>query len=161
MQYRKAKETNATDTSFASRAATLTKPSGDGVHHFGDAGPANLLVAPYGTGDADDQFAMKVILWRSHGLGSARLWIPTFSDTYQFVCTLGTGTGATNGAISASEKFCDTVTNLDPYRGGIVSPADNTSAYFLVNGLGCEAVEFIFDALGGAPSGMNALWIMD
>lgn len=182
---RRVRSVNATNTSFPAKADTVTEPAGDAgtatgasvidLAGLGGAGyvPGKVRLTPYGTGDADDVFEMKVIGWRrSKGFDS------THKDTWHpevlahLVCTLGTATGVASGTVSATELYADTisvasagepVTNADTTDAGTVvffSPADNTRAYADVPLLGCEKFEVIFDMTTNDPTGGNALYTL-
>lgn len=156
----KAKATNATDTSFASKVPTTTEPTNDGVVDLAGQGeaPTWLMLIPYGTGDADDAFDMRLLGWRK----VATLWVPTI--LLQFTATLGTAVGVAGAAVVATEMFADTVSDPATGMGSVgancqpSSPANNTVAHYLVDTRGCPKVEFCFDATTGNPTGMNCLW---
>lgn len=153
----KVRTTNATDTSFASKVPTTTEPTGEGVVSVRAKGvvPEAVVVYPYGTGDADDVFDMKVLGWRKVGT----LWIPVPLVT--LTCTLGAGVGVSGAAVTDSEKFCDTVTaagGISNVSYQLFSPTGDLVAHALVWTNGCDKLEFIFDATTGSPTGMNALW---
>lgn len=159
--YRKARATNATDSSFASRVATTTTPTNDGVVTLAaDAGrtaPTWLMIVPYGTGDADDAFDVRVVGWRMVGT----LWVPT--TLLEFTATLGTAVGVAGADVAATEKWADTVSDPATGKGSAgvdcqpTSPADNTVAHYLVDTRGCPKVEFLFDMTTGAPTDANCL----
>lgn len=161
LPWRKAKETNATDTSFPSRPTRITRPSNDGVHACGTY--PGIVIVPYGTGDNNDVFEMHVLLWRSLGVFPATVWLPNRATT-AFVCTLSTFAGPAGGILTTTDLVCDTITTADTaittqsINASIVSPADNTPAYIVLNTFGAEMIEFIFDATTGDPTGMNCLW---
>lgn len=159
MQYRKARDTNATDTSFATKTPTLTKPSGDGVHFFEGFGSSTVFIAPYGSGDADDRFELKVISWRSVLVGGLKVWVPAETSLEPYLCTLSTSAGVAGGSVSDSEKFCDVIAARN--KGDMVafSPGDNRLAYVIIPVYYPEAIEFLFSTFSGSPTGMNALWI--
>jgi hypothetical protein len=167
--YTKARATNATDTSFPARPPTLTEPTGEGVHDLDvttSGRVANgVVVVPYGTGDENDVFEMKVILWRSTAVGSGQLWLPTTATATPFICTLSTAVGTSGGDLTASERVCDTITNADTditsqtQPVAIVSPTGNIPGSIRIFTYGAAKVEFIFDSTTGDPTGMNALFV--
>lgn len=158
----KALAANATDTSFASRVPTTTEPTGDGVvglrSHPDQVVPTWLLLVPYGTGDANDAFDVRVVGWRRVGT----LWVPT--TLLEFTATLGTAVGVAGADVADTEKFADTVSDPATGKGSVgvdcqpTSPADNTVAHYLVDTRGCPKVEFLFDATTGDPTGANLLY---
>jgi hypothetical protein len=150
--------TNATSTSFAVRADTVTEPTGDGVIDIRQAveTPTWIMLMPYGTGDADDVFDVRVIGWRKSG----GAW--TATRLVQFTATLGTKTGIAGGLVGASELYADTITagsiGAENVSYRISSPVDNASAYVFLDTCGCQKIEILFDATTGSPTGMNCLY---
>jgi hypothetical protein len=172
--YQKARATNSGATSFASKVATITEPSGDGViqlaHGPNGHVPCHALLLPYGTGDANDVFDFDVWGWRRLGSGTPgnTIWIP--SRIAGFTATLGTHTGVAGAPVVATELFADTLTiratvgeatiTADVTREGthvVYSPADNTSAWAKICLYGFEKIEVIFDMTTGDPTGGNCL----
>lgn len=180
--FRKARSVNATNTSFASKVATTTEPLGDAgtatgasviqvANNNGSGGltPCHLLVLPYGTGDANDVFDLRVIGWRRIGSGQAphTLWVP--SILAGLTCTLGAGTGVAGSPVVATEKLVDTITvtaGMEPTitadttnQGTLIisSPAGDLTAWALVPLYGVEKVELTFDMTTGDPTNANAL----
>jgi hypothetical protein len=159
MQFRKARETDATDTSFPAKVPTTTRPSGDGVHYLHDGlgfGPPAIQVIPYGTGDENDVFEMRIILWVRLKM-SQEVWIPFNVAQSAFVCTMSTQ-ALEDGLV------VDTITNADAaitsqsLGVGILSGAGNLAAAIYFATYNAEMVEFIFDATTGNPTGMNAIF---
>lgn len=161
MGFRKARATDATDTSFPSKVPTATEPSGDGVHDLGTDGLVQnaVLLVPYGTGDDTDVFEVRVIGWRRLPKGSSAsdLWVPV--PLCELACTLSTPTGAANTPVGTTGKFCDTVTMNWGSTAGvtIVSPAENVIAHAVVDLRGFQKLEVIFDTTTGDPTGANLL----
>lgn len=158
----KAKATNATDTSFPSRIPTNTEPVDDGVVTFGWPGAMtsnSCLVIPYGTGDDNDVFAMRVIGWRVIGNNPrTRLWVPYLLA--ELTCTMGTAVGVAGMEVVATERFCDTlaiVTGNSNVTTEIVSPTGNIIAHAMIDVKGSHKVEFTFDMTTGDPTGANCL----
>ena len=155
-KFAKARTTNATDTSFASKVPTTTKPSGEGVINLKREARASQWVelVPYGTGDANDVFEMWVIGWREID----GLWVP--KRLVKLTCTLGAMTGVAGASVLATELFCDTVTasmGISNVSYELYSPADDTACHVKVQTGGNELLELIFDATTGDPTGMNCL----
>lgn len=158
-KFRRALTANSTDTSFASKVATLTEPSGSGVLDMGAGGalaPNGVLVVPYGAGNDDTTFAMRIIGWRSITEHSSNQkiteWIPII--LVELACTLSTAVGATGGVIGGG-RMADTlslVTGNDDISIDFVSPTGNVAAHAVVDVKGCEKIEFSFD-MTGATSG--------
>jgi len=171
MPWRKALADNANTSAFTAKAATLTEPTGDGIVALGSSpGPGGLvwervILLPYGLGDDDNVFSLRIIGWRRLGSGPSpgTLWIPT--TLVEMVCTLSTSVGVATAPILNTERFADTLalvalmeptTAADVTRAGITelfSPANNTPAHAVVNTRGCEKLEFLFDQTTGTPTG--------
>ena len=156
--YRRIRETNATDTSFASRPDTATEPSGNGVYQLQQNGIAStwLMLVPYGTGDADDAFDIKILGWRKSGSAWTAVQLIGVAT-----CTLGTKAGVAGGLVAAAAKYCDTIASVtlgvENVSFRVSSPADNTAAYLFFDTCGCDKIEVLFDSTTGDPTGMNAL----
>lgn len=169
--FQKVRSVNATATSFASKVPTLTEPSGDAGSATGasviDLCPggngvsqaSRLVLVPYGTGDADDVFAMRVIGWRCLGRGATTaIWIPVILA--ELTCTMSAVTGVAGGAVSATEYFCDTialVSGNDDISIDIVSPTGDVIAHAAMDLKGFQKIEFQFDMTTNNPTGANCL----
>lgn len=173
---RKARSVNATDTSFPAKAPTATEPSGDAgtatgasvidVGHHCGVGQTHALLVPYGTGDADDVFAMRAVGWYQVGNDPASdLWLPVVLA--ELTCTMGTAAGVADTQVPAAGLFCDTLvivseptTTADTTRDGLVRvvtlPA-NGVAMAVVPLLGCRKLELTFDMTTNDPTGANCL----
>lgn len=178
--YKKAASANVNSSAFPSRIPTITEPTGGAVVDIAKDFlwvPQEMMVLPYGLGNNDDVFDMKIIGWRHIGVvgaGNQWLWLPTTIAV--FTCTISsTIPGVTLAPVIATEFFADTIVmksaitqplktdqNATPatqFRGDdvvIYSPADNTLAWIRIQLLGFEKVEFTFDQTTGTPT-MNCL----
>ncbi len=166
--WKKALTTSATDTSFPSRIPRATEPTHDGVHAL-SASPYNgglaqngLVLVPYGLGDDDDVFAMRVIGWRRLGDDIATLiWVPVILA--ELTCTMSTAVGLAGRLILNTERFCDTialVTGNDDVSVDIVSPTGNVIAHAILDLKGFQKVEFTFDTTTGDPTNCNCLFAL-
>jgi hypothetical protein len=162
--FRKAKATNATDTSFPSKVPTATEPTNDGVHDLlngvaNGSVPNAAVLVPYGTGDADDVFAMRVIGWRRVGFDPLTdLWVPVVLA--ELTCTMSATTGVAGTPVVATEFFVDTlalVTGNDDISIDIVSPTGDEIAHAVVDLKGFQKVEITFDMTTNDPTGANCL----
>lgn len=157
---RKAVATDATDSTFPARPFEIERPVRDGVHTLTfakSAGPNSILVMPYLTGDANDDFNLRILGWSI--CDDEKTWANV--NLCEVTATAGTATGVAGGLVDASDLFADTialVTGNEDVTIDIVSPADNTTAHFAVDTKGSQLVEFIFNDGTGSPTGMNALW---
>lgn len=133
----RAHATNSTATVFTAPEATTTKPSGAGVLDFGGNPPVWMRVLPFGTGADNSAFDLRLVGWSLVN----SLWVPTI--LLQFTATLSTFVGISGGDVTDLERFADTLS--DPVSGmgtsGVTchkcSPANNTPAFYLVDGMGC------------------------
>ena len=169
---RKVRSVNCTDSSFDALAARATRPSGDEGTATGqavincrrDAGDAvsnnAFLIFPYGVGADNTTFDMRVYGWKKvtvDGNNETATWFSFLLAS--FSCTLSAYTGRTNGCITASERFVDTITLVggnDDVSVDIVSPANDTPAHALLDFKGAADIEVTFD-MTGATSG-NAVY---
>ena len=174
--FAKARSLNATDTSFNARTTLGGGPLVDfggtgqsaastvkGVDEFGVPVCHNAAVlVPYGTGDDDDVFAMRVTGWRplrSKSSGVVDTWVAMILA--ELTCTLSTAVGATGGSLLSTERLCDTivlVTGNDDITISIISPANNTPAHVMLDFCGCPVLEWQFDTTTGDPTGCNCLY---
>lgn len=167
---RKARSVNQTSTSFVSKAPTATEPTGDagtatgasvlGLQYAsGGPGRNSVFVIPYGTGNENDTFSVRVIGWRCAEPGNREtlLWIPVV--LVEVVVTLSTTVGVAGKAVVATERFADTIgitTGNANVSVDINSPADNTIATFLVALKGAQKLELSFSTNSSATD-CNAL----
>lgn len=156
--FSKLRSSNATDAGLPSRVATITEPTGSGVISL-DAGSGitynNLLLMPFGVGNSNDTFNMRIIGWRKVG---PLLWVP--AALCQLTCTLGTGVGVDGFEVDDAEKFVDSLNATLGNVGidlSVVSPADNTTAHAIVDTKGFTKVEIVFGVVSGTTS-MNTLF---
>lgn len=173
-RFRKARSVNATNTSFPSKIPTKTQPSGDAGTATGASvidlmdplvvsglSQNSVMVVPYGTGDDDDEFAMRVIGWRRLGSDpETDLWVPY--KLCELTCTMSTAVGVAGTGVVAAERFCDTlsvVTNMGNANVDVVvfSPQDNTVAHAVIDLKGAQMLEITFDMTTGDPTDANCL----
>lgn len=155
--------TNA--TSFAAVADTLTEPDQaaglvvDLTSGTGQDVPDWVVIVPYGTGAANNQFDVRVNGVRKSALEGAWTTVPLL----QFTVTMGTKAGVAGGAVTDTNLYADTVS--DPAAGiGVkgfdcepTSPADDTVAQYFMKTRGYSKLRFEFKKGTGTPTGMNAL----
>ena|SRR3990167_10756306 len=149
----KALTTNSTDASFDSLIPTVTEPVGDGVVSVATLGQTenNVIVILYGTGNADTTFSHRLTGWTHLGT----LWVP--SPIIEIAATLGTAVGVSGELVANTEKFVDTITKTaGPSTAELLSPADNRIAWYMIDSLGFEKLEFGFDMTGATNA--NALF---
>lgn len=159
-QFVKVRSTNSTDSSFPSRVATVTRPSGDGViepRSFGEFTRGTLVLVPYGTGADNATVDVRVLAWRPTTGG---LWIPTIVS--QVACTLSGAVGVSGQDVTNTERFADTLT-LSIGNAGIdcqvFSPANDTVGHVTLDTKGAALLEVTFDL--GTATAANALaaWV--
>lgn len=160
---RKALATNSTASSFASKAPTLTKPSGAGVFDLYDINlglalntqvPQYIFLQPYGGNSNDETFDIRLYGWNTlqdKGVADHGLWVPVL--LVEANVTLG-NIAATD--LGANMLISDTLVIV---KGDTVtvSPANNTPAFIKLNMLGAQLIEFDFD-LTGTGDAANCLW---
>lgn len=157
--------TLATDATYPSRVVTLTEPvEGAGVIKLG-AGTVDtkniMLFCLYGTGSDNSVITgCRFIGWhRMQGTTppyqtAGAVWVPV--PLLEVAATLSSATGATNGVLTASHRFADTITVVAGYGNTNVdytlnSPANNTIAHGTFDYKGFAYIEAIFD-LGDATA---------
>lgn len=150
---------NATDTSFPTRSATKTRPSGTGVYDVSSNGNITcnaLRVQFFGTDTADQTFKCRILGWNKipATASTADLYVPCV--LCEVTCTLSTFAGVAGTAINASQLIVDTITLATGFNDdvdvSITSPTGNIPAHLIVDTKGCELVEFIFDRNSSAAS---------
>lgn len=154
--YSKARTSNDTVSSFASKVATVTQPSGTGVITVEKTGRFtrnNVILVPYGAGADNNTMSVRVISWRE----ASGLWIPTI--VCEVACTLSTSVGVAAATVIDTERFADTLTLTYGNAGvdcQVFSPANNTPAHVVVDAKGATILEVIFST-GGSATSCNAL----
>lgn len=168
---RKARSTNSTATTWASKVPTATKPTGDGVVNLYDGNlglareglvPKFMQLVPYLTDANNESMGVRVYGWsRTTGVGSTTLWIPQL--LVDLVVTAGNIAAGTE--IGANHFIADTITlNKGDSQASIISPANDTPASCLFHMRGCEIIEFDFNVDTSLTDGAaaNCFWrVMD
>lgn len=184
-RFRKARVTNATDSSLPTRVSTLTRPSGAGnaaaqttssIHDlrgdpFGSVSQNSALIVPYATASDNNTFAMRILGWRAVGNPAPStpqpdqpLWVPVVLAEVTCTCT-GAQPGVAGGIIGTAELFADTIALVGTTGNAnvsieIVSPADDASiAHIVVDMKGFSMLELVFGT-GGVATSCNALLAM-
>ncbi len=163
LPYQKARATDATDTSFASKVPTTTEPTSDGVVELAKTSlaPTWLMLIPYATAGDNDTADVRVIGWRRVTASAVTLWVPTI--LLQFSATFSTAVGVAGSPVLATQRFADTLSDPATGMGAIgvncqpSSPANNTPGHYLFDARGCQKVEVLLDATAAGTTGMNAL----
>jgi hypothetical protein len=163
--YKKALATNSTDTSFTSLIPTGTEPTGAGVINLGWGGvlsPNFLELIPYGVGDDDDEFSMRVTSWKVFGNDPETwLWVP--KPILEVAVIMCTAVGVAGRQVVATERFVDTISIVNSIGASgesvrIISPTGNLIGSILLDVQGSQKVQLTFDATTGSPTSMNCLW---
>jgi len=154
--FAKALAANSTDLAFPSRIPTTTTPADAGVLSLvintdGGVTHDRMLVIPYGVGNDNLTFSVRIIGWRL----ISTLWVPCILT--ELACTMSAAVGITGAAVVATERFADTitlVTNMGNANVDVVitSPANDTPAHAVINLKGCQKVEFTFDMTGATSA---------
>ena len=156
-QFSKARTANSTDSAFASRVPTTTKPADDGVLQavaYGRAVRSSVLIEPFGAGGDNTTLDVRVIGWAQ----ASGLWIPTI--LCQVACTLSGALGVSGATVLNTERFADIITLTSPFGTSgvdvlVSSPANDTPGHIVVDAKGHQLVELLFKT-GTATNG-NAL----
>lgn len=186
--WKKARRTNATDSSFPARIPTVTRPldglslaAGASVQDViltaggwaglkapvpGGAAQNMIALMPYAVGSDNGTFNMRLYGWSVVDVidndSSKNLYAPTLLA--EFACTLsGTFPGLANTPVVATELFCDTMTltfgNTNLCQ--VSSPGSTTAD----TGIAFAMVDFVgFPVLeltfdiGTGPTSMNCLY---
>lgn len=151
---------NTTATAFPSLVATTTcpYPTSDSpaqrTRVTSELDALDVMVVPFSALAADGTVAMRAVGWSAVTGGSSVLYIPC--HIAQWDITIGTATGAANGAVGTAERFADTIAASTAVTGDtatrISSPANNGIGYVVFPRSAFEAVQIEFSG-----SGCNAL----
>jgi hypothetical protein len=164
---RRAVFTNSTASAFTAPVVRGAVPDADvhenGTDATGRAGAAaqnSIKLIPFGTGDDNTTFDMRVIGWWRHGhRESKQLWIPEILA--ELTATLSTSVGLAGRAVAETERFADTIAVAAAYGAPFVavkSPANNTPGSVMIDLLGCQLFSFDFDLTGATAA--NALFTL-
>lgn len=163
---------------FTTKAATFTRPSGNGIIDLIRNGATKLVpwgikLWPLGQGSANDVYSLRVWGWNRVGAGSTSgketIYFPTILG--EFSCTLSAFTGLASGPVLNTDLFCDTITpvaarNPDMVIAAgtalqselrIMSPANDTPGFIVMPIFGAELLEFEQDQTTNTPT-MNCLY---
>jgi hypothetical protein len=140
--WKKLLSANGTDTSFAARKSTLTRPSGSGVIDAGDGTFTRnaILLRPFGTDTNNNTFLLRVLGWN--------LEISTNSWEYALLAdlsvTLGNIQGTAGCAIAAADFEADTITEATAMGVDLYSPtADVRGAFCRIDTQGAQIIEIL------------------
>jgi hypothetical protein len=156
--WQKSHATNSTDTSFTSRVDVATKPSGDGfiiLDNVAGRSSNNLLIQFFGTGSDNDTFDARIYGWRLCG----STWMPQI--LLEITATLSGAVGISGGALSASERYADTIVQKTAFDDGedigfrFILPGTDLRATLIIDNLGCPLLGIDFDRTGATAC--NAL----
>lgn len=143
--FTRARATNDTASSFASRIPTVTEPTGTGVLNTSGA---DLLIVPFGVGSDNQTGSVRVIGWRAidtkdqQNTQGRTLWIPVILA--EVVATLSAAVGIAGAIIDETNRFADTLTlttGNDDVSVDFTSPTGDVIAHIVVKGKGFEKVE--------------------
>lgn len=179
----RALETNVTNTAFALGEIPFASTGINAFPQSVDAGAASyaflkavgleIVILPFATDANNEQFAMRVILWKLAPGGSIKgtftldLWT-VLRKGMLFDCTVsGTANGVANTQASELEFFADTITETaspsntwDDNLVTVDSHAGDTPEIVRVGLIGADAVslDFDIDPLSTDASTANALY---
>lgn len=149
------------EPSSAITSSTSAQQCIDIGHSPFGVGQNTLIVVPFGIGNDNEVFSVKILGWRRvNGEGVSTLWVPTVLAELTGCTLSATYFGVAGAAVNSNNLFCDTITAvaIGPTTSvEVTSPTGNLGiAHAAVAIKGFEKVEFIFDATTGMTS-MNAL----
>ena len=142
--YRKAFTTNSTATSFGALNEQVDEPSGDGIikvdGNISGFVSSQLRVIPFGDDAANETFSGRITHWAKSQADN--VWIPT--ELLTFAATLGAAT------LVNTEFFADTITLTTGLTTDttLVSNADDLRAWFLLDLMGAQLIQFQVDLTG-------------
>lgn len=143
--------TNSTSSSFASTAIVASTPSGDNViqTEIPNHGVTNtMMFVFYGAGADDATYDSRIWGWQY--VDGTSLWVPTLLA--ELTCTLSTMVGVSGQAITNTDRIVDTYALDTGFNSNvsveIVSPANNTGGYVVVDVRGFKYVQVDFDMTG-------------
>lgn len=157
--FAKALSTSSTASSFTTKTPTGTEPTGNAIISFTQSlkMPTYLEFLPYGLGDDNDEFSMRVWAWRQ--FRASNLWIPKL--LCEVACVMCASTGVAGTDVVATERFVDAITLVFGNDGENIrrlSPGSDLIASLLVDVQGAQKIELDFDMTTGAPTNANALY---
>ena len=173
-------ETNSTATSITLGVPSATEPTGTGVFNLSGMGPrtfgenrGNLLIKPFGSDDADDEFRLIVEgyhLFRTQGTSGViqNLYIPTTLAVLD--CTMGISVPAdaigSPEMLAATDRFAENVvmatgtsvsesslarvSSMAATSGDVVTGASGVA---ILDTIGCSYIKFHVDVNGGGGTG--------
>lgn len=164
----KARSVNQTSASFVAKIPTGTEPSGDAGTATGSAiieigkslyrSAAGIRIIPFGVGNDDTTFSVRVIGWAKSGPDATALWVPT--TIAELDCTLSTAVGVAAKYVIDTERFADTITlafGNDDVTAELSSPANNTIAIAQISLKDYDKAELSFET-GSSATSCNALY---
>jgi hypothetical protein len=163
----KALATNSTATSFASLINTITEPTGDGVINFANRGitvPTLLELSPFGVGDDNDEFSMRVTSWRRYG-NDPETWLWKPKPLLEVACVMCASVGVAGSLLGATTRFCDAISIVGTIGSAgescrIITPGSDLEASILLDIQGAQKIQFTFDMTTGSPTNANCLYAL-
>lgn len=142
------RESKAVSVELVERAFVV---SFSGVASVNGQSHNTVLVVPFGTGNDDTTFDMRITGWTK----VSTLWIPV--PIIAASCTLSTAVGVASAAVTNSERFVDTITEvLAPDSAVFYSTTGNRLAWIMFDAMGFQKLEFSFDLTGATIA--NAIY---
>jgi len=152
LDWQKVLSANADTASWAAKIARVGAPTlGTGV--FDVTRADRLILMPFGTDTADQQFSMRVWGWRQVAGVADGFWTPTIIA--QVKCTLCTAAGVASRVVASTELFCDYI-ELTNGLALLSSVPANTAAQAEFSIATYERIEVAFYIEGSAVD-CNAL----
>lgn len=161
-EWTRASDANLTNTSFPSRIATTTAPTGNAVISWKrrteggqNIGANTLQFKIIGTGADNATLQVRLWGWRSLELsGSTTIYSPTL--LLELDAVLSTSVGVAGSALLSTERVADAITATSGFTAPdwctLHSRTDDLDGHVLCDGLGFPLLEWTFD-LGTATAG--------
>lgn len=177
VNWQRARQVNATDSSFPTRLITATEPANSlGTNAaqatsgsvFDLANPSKsdvsqngLILKPYGSGSNTNTFSLRVIGWSYliEGDPNTAIWDPTILVELQATIS-STPIGLAGKLVKATDLFATSIavtTGNANVSMEQVSPGSGIAAHAVVDLKGFQKVEFVFTT-GSSATDCNLLW---
>ena len=158
----KALATPTQQVEFQDLVPVAAQPTTEGVYsagHGGSTAPQQVLLLPYGTGNAGDQFRMRLYGWWPVDDPAATtkvVWLPLL--LCEFTVTLGNQAGVGNRLIASNDRIAATITLDAGTVGTGVLVSNPVAAWVKVDLQGCRLFQFDFEPVLAGMAYGNCLF---
>ena len=141
---------NSAATSWGS-LDPLTAPTAN----FRNATRGFLRVMPYGIGNENDTFAIRIVGWKKYTASTGTVYVG--ERLLQATCTLSLDVGVAAGPVLDTERYVDTITSVYSLSTAIVGTAtDNVRSSVMIDLMGCHYFSVQINT-GSSATSANAL----